>query len=643
MGSSAIDNAGNLAVGYSTSSTTVFPSMAWAGRLATDPPNTLAQGEATMFAGTGVQLATQNRWGDYSNMSLDPTDDATFWYTNEYYSTSPAAGFDWKTRVGKFKFPGTTAPAQGTLSGTITACDTGALLKDALVRVTGGPSDGFSSTTATNGTYSMNLAPGNYTVTVIDPAHNCAAGAPSNITITNGGTTTFNSCLIGTAQFVFTSSALTVTSGDGDGVIEPNECNDINVTILNNGCKLGDNVRAVLSSSTPGVTVTQPNSPYPAATENGNAVNSVPFSISTSNTFVCGTPINLTLTVTYTGGTNTLNFSVASCAAPAAMVSGILDAGDLVQEGRLGRNAVVSACGTAKACPGILGAGNRRYDVHTFVNGPAAACAMITTTATGGGASANIIPAAYLNSYTPPGVGTPGNICINYLGDPGGSPTDTNSFAVNVPANATLVVVVQEANASQPAGSTYNVQVAGLVGSSAGAGTCPPPPTAVSRKTHGGTGTFDIPMPLTGPTGVEDRTGNGGAPGNHTIVLTYATPPTGATATVAARNPSGATGSVSNTAVVGNDLIVTLANVSDQQLLTLSATGPGLPTAVVPIGFLAGDANSSRSVTASDVAQVKGQAGTTSAATFRSDLDANGLVNSTDIGIVKSKAGGSIP
>jgi hypothetical protein len=643
MGSSALDNQGNLAVGYSTSSTSVFPSIAWAGRLATDPPNTLAQGEATMFAGTGVQLGTQNRWGDYSNMSLDPSDDSTFWYTTEYYGTSPAAGFAWQTRIGRVKYPGTAAPAQGTLSGTITACDTGALLKDALVRVTGGPSEGFSSTTTANGTYSIALTPGTYTVSVINPAHLCAASSTSTVTVTNGGNTTFNGCLIGASTFLYSTSAISATAGDADSVIEPNECNDINVSILNNGCKLGENISAVLSSSTPGVTVTQPNSPYPATTENGTSLNSVPFSISTSNTFVCGTAINLTLTVTHSGGTNTLTFSLPSCAAPPVTVNGVLDAGDLSQEGRLGRNQVVSACGTAKTCPGVLGAGGRRYDVHTFVNGPAPTCATITTTAVGGGASGNIIPAAYLGSYTPPGVGTGTNICTNYLGDAGGSPTTSNSFSVNIPANATLAVVVQEANASQPAGSTYSVQVAGLVGTSAGSGVCPPAPTAVSRKTHGAAGTFDISLPLTGNIGVENRTGNGGAPGNHTIVLTYPSSPTGATATVVARNPSAAAGSVSNVTVSGNDLIVTLANVTDKQVLTLSATAPGQASAVVPIGFLAGDVNGNKTVSSSDISQVKAQAGITGPGNFRSDINASGDINTTDISITKASSGATIP
>ncbi|MDQ6859665.1 MAG: hypothetical protein M3032_00700, partial [Verrucomicrobiota bacterium] len=82
MGSTALDNAGNLAVGYSVSSTSVFPSVYYSGRLATDPAGTLSQGEASLILGTGVQQGTGNRWGDYSNMSLDPSDDATFWFTN---------------------------------------------------------------------------------------------------------------------------------------------------------------------------------------------------------------------------------------------------------------------------------------------------------------------------------------------------------------------------------------------------------------------------------------------------------------------------------------------------------------------------------------------------------------------------------
>ncbi|MGI8435394.1 MAG: dockerin type I domain-containing protein [Chthoniobacterales bacterium] len=640
MGSTALDNAGNLAVGYSTSSTSVVPSITYSGRLATDPPNTLGQGEATMFAGTGVQTGTGNRWGDYTAMNLDPSDDSTFWYCNEYYN--PTGAFLWRTRIGTFKYASTTAPAQGTLSGTITACDTGAPLKDALVKVSGGPSAGFSSATKPNGTYAFNLSPGSYSVTVVDPAHNCSASGPFNVTITNGATTTLNQCLSGVARFAYQSNSVLVSGGNGNGIIEANECNNLNVAILNDGCLRGSGISATLSSSTPGVTVTQPNSPYPSTNEGATSTNSIPFQVSTSAGFACGTPINFTLTTTYAGGSSTASFTVNTCSAPAVTVNGSLTAGDLTQEGRMGRNAVASVCGTAKACPGIFGSGNRRYDVLTFPNGPAAACATITTTAPGG-AVTPVVPVAYLNSYVPPTVGNTGTICTNYLGDPGGSPNTVNSFSVDVPANATLVVVVEDANATQ-VDSAYTVQVSGLVGNGSGPGPCGPAPTAVSRKVHGGAGTFDIPLPLTGAVGIEDRVGNSGVAGSHTIVLSFSSDPTGATATVAADNPSSGTGSVSSVTYSGNDMIVNLTNVSDQQTLTLSVTGGTVSPAVVPIGFLVGDVNGNRSVSSTDVSQVKAASGATAtAANFRADVNAGGTINGTDVSIVKSASGHTLP
>lgn len=87
MGSAAMDHNGDLAVGYSVSSASTFPSIRYAGRLASDPLGSLPQGEATLFAGSGVQSGV-NRWGDYSNLAVDPTDDCTFWYTNEYNNSS---------------------------------------------------------------------------------------------------------------------------------------------------------------------------------------------------------------------------------------------------------------------------------------------------------------------------------------------------------------------------------------------------------------------------------------------------------------------------------------------------------------------------------------------------------------------------
>lgn len=113
LGSVAVDRRGNMALGFSRSSTSQYPSIAYAGRLSTDPLNVLTQGETTLVQGTGAQnlpSRATGRWGDYSAMSVDPNDDCTFWYTNEYYSTT---GQDWQTEIGSFAFPScTTGNAQ---------------------------------------------------------------------------------------------------------------------------------------------------------------------------------------------------------------------------------------------------------------------------------------------------------------------------------------------------------------------------------------------------------------------------------------------------------------------------------------------------------------------------------------------------
>jgi hypothetical protein len=108
MGSIAMDHSGNMALGYSVvNGTDVFPGIRYTGRAATDPAGQMTLGEGTIISGTGVQRTTNSRWGDYTTMSIDPTDDCTFWYINEYYTLagqlSSTAG--WQTRVGSFRLP----------------------------------------------------------------------------------------------------------------------------------------------------------------------------------------------------------------------------------------------------------------------------------------------------------------------------------------------------------------------------------------------------------------------------------------------------------------------------------------------------------------------------------------------------------
>jgi hypothetical protein len=106
MGSIAMDHNGDMALGFSVSSASRHPGIAYTGRLAGDPAGTMPQGESTVFTGAGSQFGSNgaNRWGDYTEMTVDPADDCTFWYVNEYI---PANGnFNWHTRVASFKFPG---------------------------------------------------------------------------------------------------------------------------------------------------------------------------------------------------------------------------------------------------------------------------------------------------------------------------------------------------------------------------------------------------------------------------------------------------------------------------------------------------------------------------------------------------------
>ncbi len=109
MGSAAMDWQGNMAIGYSVvNGTEVFPGIRYTGRLSGDPLGLMTQGEGVVINGSGVQRTTNSRWGDYTSLNVDPTDDCTFWYVNEYYTLagqiSSLAG--WQTRIASFKLPG---------------------------------------------------------------------------------------------------------------------------------------------------------------------------------------------------------------------------------------------------------------------------------------------------------------------------------------------------------------------------------------------------------------------------------------------------------------------------------------------------------------------------------------------------------
>jgi hypothetical protein len=223
MPSLAVDRAGNMAFGYSTSSSTTKPAIKYAGRLSTDPINTFSQTEQVLIQGTGTQTGscggTCTRWGDYSAMSLD-TDGCTFWFTNMYYATD---GLNHHTRIGSFGLPGCTAAVDGALQGTVTSS------------VGGGPIAGVTvslgsrtATTNASGFYSFpNLPSGTYpNVTATFPGY--TSSSINSIVVNDAAITVQDfvlspgdnaACLTDTTQLdfqrgVFSNVDLTTTPGD---------------------------------------------------------------------------------------------------------------------------------------------------------------------------------------------------------------------------------------------------------------------------------------------------------------------------------------------------------------------------------------------------------------------------------------------
>jgi len=103
MASMAEDKNGDIGIGYSASSASIHPAIRFTGRVPTDAANTL-ETEASIVVGTGSQTSGLARWGDYTAMQVDPSDDCTFWYVDQYEKTNGT--FNWSTNIASFAFSG---------------------------------------------------------------------------------------------------------------------------------------------------------------------------------------------------------------------------------------------------------------------------------------------------------------------------------------------------------------------------------------------------------------------------------------------------------------------------------------------------------------------------------------------------------
>ncbi|MGH8099998.1 MAG: dockerin type I domain-containing protein, partial [Chthoniobacterales bacterium] len=178
--------------------------------------------------------------------------------------------------------------------------------------------------------------------------------------------------------------------------------------------------------------------------------------------------------------------------------------------------------------------------------------------------------------------------------------------------------------------------------------------SAVSRKTHGAAGPFDIDLPLTGTNGVECRTTGG--TNDYTLVVTFSgnvtvtgSPQAQLTMGVGCVGSGGTcSGSVT---VSGNIVTVPLTNITNAQNINVRINGVNSAGADasatdfdIPMGVLWGDTNANRTVNAADVSQTKARLGQgVDTTNFRSDVNANGSINGADVSIVKSSLGNGLP
>ncbi|MBC7778593.1 MAG: fibronectin type III domain-containing protein, partial [Proteobacteria bacterium] len=200
MGAIAEDRSGNLGLGFSVSSATITPQLRITGRQPGDPIGTMRDEQTCTPTVTGSQLSTSGRWGDYASMSVDPSDECTFWFTSEYYSVTSSG--NWNTRICSFKFPDcgmptfdivADSPTRLQICGTPTPADPTFALRVGVL-------DGFNSAVTLSASgqpagvtpqfspTTINPTPGTSTLT-LQGANALASGEyTTTVTATSGGT-----------------------------------------------------------------------------------------------------------------------------------------------------------------------------------------------------------------------------------------------------------------------------------------------------------------------------------------------------------------------------------------------------------------------------------------------------------------------
>lgn len=224
MASAALDWQGNLAIGYSVSGTNTHPGIRYAGRTQDAPPGGLNRSEALLQAGSASQ--EYFRWGDYNSMSVDPVDDSTFWYVNNYLTES--IGGNWRTRIGSFRFTNSVPRRLSTLRISVVDAATGEPIPDA-------------SVTVGNGYWQHHDGPDGVRFRLEDGVHTVAAEAPGHAPITNTVTVVDGTHTLHTLTLRTIDHAITVSGPPFLAFKEraggPFDTNGITLTLTNSGAK----------------------------------------------------------------------------------------------------------------------------------------------------------------------------------------------------------------------------------------------------------------------------------------------------------------------------------------------------------------------------------------------------------------------
>jgi hypothetical protein len=745
MPSISMDGAENILVGYSATGTveaTDAHSIRYTGRAKSDSLGTMTAPETIIFTGTMNILndpagAEPGRWGDYTSMSIDPADDCTFWYANEYYAVGGFDNADWHTRVASASFPVgtgagqcqpttcTTRPSSAPIIGTasvpgnnqITITWTGITpapgsyaieraigpaggegLYQPLASVSGATSS-FTDTTVQGGvTYTYRV------IAATDSAGRCQALVRSGgVSATATGTCNLKPTFAGatsTASADTSSCAVVINWSPATSSCPLSPTMRYNIyrgqvpdfvpaagnRIAN--CVQGPSSYVDSDNLTSGSTYYYVVRAEDNSTGNGGAcggneeTNNVHISgtahgsgtQSTSSTWTDGggdTTAFLVLNATGTGNTADAAWRIVRTADDTG-ANHTPGGGYAYRNAGPGASAIYSDSVCAVAETPVLTVGSTTLNLTYWErhqlekgwdgvaieysrNGGAWTDVPAPSSSTTDGCMMSDITADYAALDC---TGSPPINACNYpaskaviTGPAAVGGTDCNTWTTDA-----LTAYGRRCHLLTGLTAGDTIQFRWRFTSDPGAefkgfylddiavtnirlpNSCTPGlplsfVSAASRLTHGSAGTFDINLPLTGQSGVECR---GDGSGNYIIALRFSNPVNGGTASVSS-------GNVSNVTFSGNEMIVSLTGVANQQVVTLTATnvtgqnGGLVSAASVNIGFLIGDVNSTRRTDSGDVTQVRNKTvSIPDATTFRLDVNASGRIDAGDVTVTRN-------